>query len=212
MGLNRNSVVQMEQGNFDQAIALAGECLVLSRAQLKDTWSTAWSLSTLAQAATLQGQFEQATAMAQESLALSRQVGAQWSAAIATGVLALLAHEQGEYAGAIRLYQECLAFHQAVPNKWRVAECLEGVARAVVAGSVPESTASLEDAAQLFGAAAALRSTIGAPRPPTAQPAFDCAVGMLREALGSESVDRHWAAGARRTWQEAVALALRVHS
>ena len=210
VGLNRNSVVQMEQGNFDQATALAGECLVLSRAHLKDTWSTAWSLSILAQAATLQGQFEQATIMAEESLALSRQVGAQWSAAIATGILALLAHEQGEHATAIRLYQECLAFHRAVPNKWRIAECLEGVAMALVAGAMAGSTVWLAEAAVLFGAATALRSAIGAPRPPTAQPAFDRAVAMLHGTLGSELTGQHWAAGACRGWQEAVARALTV--
>jgi hypothetical protein len=95
-----------------------------------------------------------------------------------------------------------------VPNKWRIAECLEGVGRALVASTVLGSAARLAEAAQLFGAAAALRAAIGAPRPPTAQPAFDQAIEALRSALGTEMTERIWAAGALLSWQEAVALAL----
>jgi len=122
--------------------------------------------------------------------------------------LALLAHEQGDYPTATRLYQQCLSFHREVPNKWRIAECLEALARTAVAATAPEVRAGLEAAAQLFGAAATLRTAIGAPRPPSAQPAFDHAVLALRGALGPAAMGQAWAAGVSLSWQEAAALAL----
>jgi non-specific serine/threonine protein kinase len=208
VALTRHSVTMTESGDLEQATSLANESLVLSRDVLKDTWSMAWALCNLAQVAAWQGQPERATALAEESLALSRKIGAQWGMAIATSTLALLAHERGHYAEAVRLYQDCLIFHRSVSNKWRVAECLEALARAAVATTTPEAASALAEAARLFGAAEALRATIGAPRPPIAQPAFDQAVDALRGALGAEAMGRIWAAGALLSWQEAVVLAL----
>jgi predicted ATPase/DNA-binding XRE family transcriptional regulator len=208
VALNRNTVAKIEQGDLDQATALATESLALSRELHKDTWSVAWALCNLAQVAIYQGNFERAMVLAEESQALSRQIGAQWSTAIATSTLALLAHEQGDFAGALRLYQECLSFHRAVPNKWRVAECLEAIARALVDGARPGSTSGLEIAAQLYGASNSLRSTIGAPRPPVAEPAYLQAVESLRVVVGSDSMHSFWAIGASLAWQEAAELAL----
>jgi hypothetical protein len=168
----------------------------------------AWALCNLAQIAAWQGQAARARALAEESLALNRKIGAQWGAALATGTLALLAREQGCHAEAVGLYQQCLRFHCSVSNCWRVAECLEALGCLAATAATAEAAGGPALAAQLFGAAEALRARIGAPRPPIAQPAFDRAVAALRGALGEEAGGWFWAAGARLSWQEAVELAL----
>jgi hypothetical protein len=60
----------------------------------------------------------------------------------------------------------------------------------------PGRARGLALAARLFGAAEALRATIGAPRPPIAQPAYDQPVAAIRKALGADASERIWAAGA----------------
>ncbi|HWE60449.1 MAG TPA: tetratricopeptide repeat protein, partial [Chloroflexota bacterium] len=208
VALTRYSTTMMEHGDLEEAAVLAQEGLVLSRDVLKDTWSMAWALCTLAQIAAWQGQGARARALAEESLTLNRKIGAQWGAAIATGTLALLAREQRHYAEAAQLYRECLRFHRSVSNKWRVAECLDALACLAVATATANEPDGLAHAARLFGAAEALRAAIGAHRPPVAQPAFEQAVAALHGALGAEARERSWAAGALLSWQEAVDLAL----
>ena len=66
------------------------------------------------------------------------------------------------------------------------AESLEALAAAF--GPTPK-------AARLFGAAEALRATLGAPVPLVERPGYEQAVTAVRQALGAEAFDAAWRAG-----------------
>ncbi len=69
---------------------------------------------------------------------------------------------QCEYERATALLKESLGLYRDVGDRWRVASVLEGLAE------VACDRSKHERAARLFGAAEALRETIGAPLPPRA--------------------------------------------
>ena len=74
-----------------------------------------------------------------------------------------VAAAHGDFATAGRLYREALALHRALGNRLMVIERLEMLAQlAVTSGAGGEET---RRAAQLWGAAEALRATLGAPLP-----------------------------------------------
>jgi hypothetical protein len=66
-----------------------------------------------------------------------------------------------------------------------------------------------ERAAQLYGAAAALRAATNAVLAPHEAADREQKVGALRESLGAAAFERSWAAGQRMPAGEAVALALK---
>jgi len=124
IALTRHSTALMEQGDLEQAAALAEESLALSRDALKDTWGTAWALCTLAQIAAWQGQTARAMALAEESLALFRELGNRWGSAAALRDLGLVARDRGDLARAGVLLDDSLALGRDLDDRANIAWAL----------------------------------------------------------------------------------------
>jgi tetratricopeptide (TPR) repeat protein len=149
--------------------------------------------------------YARAVALFQESLALVRELGEKRLIAIVLVNLGNSAQAQGHGAQAAAYYAESLTLCQTIGLPWLVAHGLEGMACVV---GVAEAREQREHAAQLFGAAAALREAIGAPLPPAEQARNDQAVAAVRVALGDAVFAAAWEAGRIMPLEQAIALAI----
>jgi hypothetical protein len=109
--------------------------------------------------------------------------------ATALSRLGTVAHEQGDDGRAKALYEESLALRRALGDNHGMAECCEGLARVAVAQQ------HLEYAAQLLGAAAALREVSGAPLAPRERVWYAHEVATVRTGLGEAAFAAAWAMG-----------------
>lgn len=138
-----------------------------------------------------------------ESLLLARELDDKRLIAYALRSLGLVALEQGDAAQAGALVRESLMVVSTLGDTWLIASALESLARAAVATG---SLCALP--VRLWGAAAALRATIGAPLPPYERRWHEPAVAALHAALGAASFADAWAEGQALTREQALALAL----
>ncbi len=99
-----------------------------------------------------------------------------------------IAQRHGDGAQAARLYGEVLAIWSEFGFKQGVAEGLEAL------GAVAADEQQWERAGRVFGAAEALRETIGAALPSVDRADYDGAVAAVRVALG-EAAEASWAEG-----------------
>lgn len=176
------------QGAYSDAAALLEEAIALFRdVGMKQLFAFASSL--LAEVVHAQGEHEQAAALLQGSVTLFRDIGDQFGLAMALHTLGAVVHTQGEVIHATALHEESLALRRALGDRHGIAECLEGLAEGAVAQR------HLGQAAQLLGAAEALRATIGAPLSPREQARVAQHVSMVRAGLGDAAFGAAWVAG-----------------
>jgi hypothetical protein len=109
--------------------------------------------------------------------------------ALVLAELGFVAEQRGDLAAALRTHRDGLAAAQRVGDPRAIALALEGLAGAQ-AGLDPER------AAQLLGAAGALRAAVGAPLPPAERGDVDRIAARLRDLLGAAAYDEHLARGA----------------
>jgi DNA-binding CsgD family transcriptional regulator len=102
--------------------------------------------------------------------------------------LAMIARARGAHQEALTLYAASLPLFLELGEQWSVATCLEGVAEAL-AGL--DRTA----AARMFGAAAALRTMVGAPMLPADLADYERTIAVVRTDLGPEAFAAAWDAG-----------------
>jgi predicted ATPase/DNA-binding SARP family transcriptional activator/class 3 adenylate cyclase len=193
--------VAYEQGDYAEAHSLYEEGLTISR-DGGNKWGIALSVSGLGLIAYEQGDYAKARSLFEESLTIRRELGYTWGIAFSLNHLGLLACVQGDYAGAGSLFEESLAIYRDLGNKQGIAESLESLARLAAQGR------EWERAVRLWGAAAALRDAIGAPRSPLWRAEWERDLGATRAALGEEAFAAVWAAGRALPLEEAVAYAL----
>jgi len=187
------------QGDHDRAGTLFEESLARSR-ELEDGPGIALALNNMGDVARARGDDARATALYTESVQLFRDAGDQHF--IALNNLGHVAHDQGNEDQAEALYQESLTLYRGVGEKLGVASCLEGVAL------VAQAHERFERAVLLHGAAAGLRTAIGAPIPPVDRTTREHTVRALREALGEDAFAAEWAAGQALSLEQAIAVAL----
>jgi hypothetical protein len=111
------------------------------------------------------------------------------------GVVAL---EQGQYERAQQAFAESLL----TATTYMLGTALEGLAGIAVAQGQPER------AARLFGAAAALRTTMGVPILPTNERLYQRHVTLTQDALGADRWTLLWEEGRVMTRDAAVAYGL----
>jgi hypothetical protein len=87
-------------------------------------------------------------------------------------------------------------------GKLGIAEPLESLARLAVQGR------EWDRAARLWGAAAALREALGAPRAPNRRAEGERELGAARAALGESAFAASWAEGQALSLEQAIADAL----
>jgi non-specific serine/threonine protein kinase len=114
----------------------------------------------------------------------------------------MAAHQQGEYSRAVALLAESLRLGRDIGARDLVAEGLESLAWVAAARGQPQR------AAQMGGAAQALREVLGVPLPAEQRAGHDQAVQAMRAALGEEGFAAAWTAGRALPLEDAIAIAL----
>jgi len=196
-------LVALDQGDDERATGLLRESLTLHR-RLGDRRIVAILLTNLGQLANWRGDYAQAVALHQEGLALRRDIGDTRAIPISLSNLGGVAEAQGDYRRAQALYEESLMLFLAMDDQEGIAICLEGMARVIAAealgsGDEPsrdvssqdgwaprDATGALQRAAQLFGAAAAVRERSAAPLPPRERAQHDRHTVDMRAILGDD--------------------------
>jgi len=197
--LNNLGLIAAGQQDWEAARAWATESLGLAR-ELGDDRATALGLGNLGVALASMGAHEAAQARLDDALELTRTLGDSMRVASALANLGTLAVRRGRVDQAAARYRESLEILRSLGARSNVAECIEGFAwLAARAGR-------LDRAMRLAGAAAAMRSALGTPRPHSSGPLVDDWIGEARAALGDAAAA--WEAGWRLSDDEAIGLAL----
>jgi len=197
--LNLLGVIALKQGDYERARTLQEESLALRR-ELGIRRDTAHSLLSLGHIARLQGDEAAAITLYEEALALSRAAEMNWGIAHALLNLGHIRCHQADYAQADALYRQALAYFHERGDKVGMAYVLEGLAGLV--GVQRQS----EAAARLWGAAEALRETIGAPLPPADRVDYDRSVATVRAQGNEADFIRAWEEGRSAPLEEILSV------
>ncbi len=142
--------------------------------------------------------FVRARPLLEESVALYKELGDRWHTALSLSTLARVETVQSNYVAAVSLYKESLALYRQIGNN-NFASVLEGLADVAVRQGQPAL------AAQMWGAAEALRQHIGAPLPPVYRADYERSVAAARTQLGEKAFVAAWAEGRTMTPEQALA-------
>src|SRR5207248_853603 len=162
----------------------------------------AWSAECLWVAALLtlsEGEPERASSLAQESLSIYREMGDPWFSAWSLHLLGRIEIQRDELPAARTYYQQSLELNQQIGEKWMTPFNLEGLAGVVAAQG------ELRWAAQLWGAAEALREAIDVPRLPVDRVGYEQGVATVRAQLGEEAFAIAWQEGRTMSPEQALA-------
>jgi non-specific serine/threonine protein kinase len=162
-----------------------------------------WALNHLGLAALIQGKYERATWLLEKSLLLFRKIGPKhlgvpW----AFQGLGETALAQGDTLLATKHLAEALTLFRDLGDQAGVSWCLAGLAGVAALEEDPER------AAWLWGAAEALRQSIGARHAPAARLTHERLQSEARKQLGEEIFNTKWAEGQAASVEEAVIEAL----
>lgn len=180
------------QGDPTKAYSLLTESLALSR-ELDDKRGIADALVILGYVAFHQGEHARMRSLLEEALALHKAVGDRRGIALGLYGQGWLTLSQGDYVAARGLYEQSLAVLRELGHQWFIALCLEGLACAASAQT------QLRWATRLWGAAEALRETLGAPVAPILSLMYEHIVVGVRAQLGEKVFAAAWAEGRAMT-------------
>lgn len=171
--------------------------------EIGDTWGIAECSQFLGQLSLHQGDAATAHRLLEQSLTIFREIGNRRGIARSLSGLGAVAAIQHDWARARTRYEESLTEAQEANNKVEMASCLEGVAGVVAAGEA--SLANVLWAAQIWGAAEALRERLGAPFPPVERAPYEERVAAARNAIGKRIFSAYWTQGRTMTPEQAIA-------
>ena len=176
------------QGDPATVRSLLEESLTLYR-ELGDTHGLATCFCLSGQLALQQGDAAMARSLVEEGLVLYREIGG-WEEGIGESltVLGKVAAVQGDYTAARAFYGESLTFPGKMDAVW-IASSLEGLAGVVAVQGDPMW------AIRLYGAAEALRESVGTPVPPVERSTYERSVAAARAQLGEKTFATAWAEG-----------------
>jgi non-specific serine/threonine protein kinase len=187
MALNLLGAIARGQGRLDEAVPLLEEAIGHLRL-LGDEARLALATCNLGILAHWRGDPEQATALLEEALARYRRLDDAWGITVVASDLGLVTLDRGDARRAAELFAESCVRWQAVGTKEVLADWLARVA--TFAATIGRAV----DAAVLFGAAVALRETIGYTPESVELARYDRALAGLR-TLGEERLAGELAAG-----------------
>jgi predicted ATPase/DNA-binding winged helix-turn-helix (wHTH) protein len=189
------------RGDGRQAEHVAQESVALFRADGKDRFGQAVSLANLGIVLGL-NRDANAGPVLEESVARCREIGDNWAVALPLRNLGILAFHRGDCERAVGLLCESLAALREERESWFISRSLETLAEVLA------MQGHHQRAARLFGAAEALRETIGASILALYRSDYDAAVSELRDQLGRDQLASAWAEGRAMTMDQAVDYAL----
>lgn len=196
-------IIKVVQGAYEQA----GDYLRQSASRARALGNTALegvALSVLAQAAMGEGDFKRAIDLLDQAGPLLRAPGALMELSVHLDIRAMIPQLQRDYAQTARLLRESLALSWQLRDTGSMVFALEGLAGAMA------GLGQAETAARLFGAAEALRETMGAygRTSGSAHELYEQNVGLARAQLDPAALERAWQQGRAMPLAEVVALAL----
>jgi predicted ATPase/DNA-binding CsgD family transcriptional regulator len=191
-------VLLVSQSDQARVPSLLEECLALSREiGFKEGIAASFWLS--GQVALGRGELVTARSLAEKSVALYKEMGHRHGTAESLSALGKVLVAEGDYAAARTQYEESLVISAELGEKWIIATCLVGL------GEVVAAQQKLAWAAQLWGAAEALRDALGIPIQPVERADYERAVSSARVHLGERAFAAAWAQGRSMTPEQALA-------
>ncbi len=199
--LNELGAVAVGCGRLADARQRFEQSLAIKR-ELGDDWLIANSVGNLGLIAGYQNDYASAYTLQQESLTLSRAMNETGGIAIASGNLGHAAMHLGRLEEAQARQAESLRLFDEIGDKNGLTECLERFAM------LANATANFKRAAQLFGAASALRKETGTSLLPVERAEYDRELRATRAQMDTATFDAEWRAGQMLTLEQAIGLAL----
>jgi non-specific serine/threonine protein kinase len=194
-----------QRGAYPQAAELHEQSLTLRR-RLGDRRNMANALLSLGRVELLRADPARAATLTEEGLSLAREVDDTWSISVGTATLGLLALDAGQLEQARSYLTDALELAWRRGDDRNVTESLFALAAvAAPAGDVRAAT-------RIWGAAEAIRDSIGASPSPTERALEDRYLSGLRHALGTTAFESERRAGAALPREQAVDRALGVGS
>jgi non-specific serine/threonine protein kinase len=191
------------QGDHDRAAMLLEESFELLTALDERFWA-ALVRHSLGVVAYAQDDIGRAAACFDEALQAFHAFDNPWYMSVSLASLGMVARARGDYARAAALYAESLILRwERVGDKTGIAGSIRGLA------SLAALAAHFERAARLYGAAEALRESIGAPASRHHE-LSERAIARTRTGLGEPAFAAAWAAGRELPLPDAVAEACAV--
>jgi len=184
---------------------LINEALTLFR-QFGDSYGMGWALNHLGHVAQLRGDFERAMQLHEESLVPFRKAGGgelQVSFIEAFQSMGQTALAQGDAALALKYFTKSLMESQEFGYRIGTAWCLAGLAGVAALNEKPER------AAWLWGAAEALRQSIGVRDAPASRKTRERLVAEVRSQLDEDVFNAKWDEGQTTSVEQAIAEALK---
>jgi predicted ATPase/transcriptional regulator with XRE-family HTH domain len=180
------------------ATALLEEGLTLSY-EAGFTPMTGWALNHLGHAAQLQGEWKRAKQLHEESLTSFAQIGERHVGTIwANQSLGETALGHNDSTLAMRHFREALEMCLDLGDRAVLAWCLAGLAGVSTLNEDPER------AAWLWGAAEALRQSIGAREAPASRATHERLQAEVRKQLGEAVFNAKWAEGQAASLEQAI--------
>jgi predicted ATPase/class 3 adenylate cyclase len=176
--------------------ALLEEYLTVSQGV---SWCKGMALALMAEVALREGHLDSARALIEEGVAFERETGFRPDLAEALIVFGRVTAAQGDYEAAQAHYEESLALASDIGLKLLLPAGLDCLASTVVAQG------ELSWAARLWGAAQALRGTMGTPLPLVYRAEYERSVAFARTQLGEKAFSAAWAEGCDMTPDQAIA-------
>jgi predicted ATPase/DNA-binding SARP family transcriptional activator len=190
--LNSLGAIAFDRQDFRTAERLFLESLELRR-KLGEKESLFVPLSNLGTLAHARGDYDLARSLFEESLQLQRELQNKASISNSLADLGWTVLCQGERSYAHALFTECLSLSREIGDADGIAYALEGIAGVFSAREASPQAAT--QAARLFGAAEALRETIGAPLSSPEQAQYAPSIRNLRGLLGEPAFGQAWKQG-----------------
>jgi predicted ATPase len=193
----------LEHDEYENARTLYEQSLALHR-RAGNRIEEAATLNNLGVVGRLQQNWDAAIEELTQSLELFRDIGDQ------QGTARCLLNLGGAYLGAGdsekagRLSRESLVLWRELGGKWDIVDCFEDMGSIAAHGDRPDA------AARLYGAADALRDSVGATPSPFEQVLLDQYMDRAKQALGEDGFRNAWDEGHGMSFDDAVEYALSV--
>ena len=191
-------VLFVSQADPARVSPLLEECLMVSReVGYKEGIAAYYCVS--GQLALSQRDLVLARSLAEKSVVLYKEMGHRHGTANSLALLGKVLTLEGNYAAAQTPFEESLAISCELSEQWVAAVCL------VELGEVVAAQRQLAWAAQLWGAAEALRDAFSVPIPLVERADYERSVSAARVHLGERAFAASWAQGRSMTPEQALA-------
>jgi class 3 adenylate cyclase/tetratricopeptide (TPR) repeat protein len=182
--LSNLALVAECEGDLEQARTMNERALAM-REELGDRWAICISQNNLGMIALLQNDFAVAQMRFQESMRLATEIGDRWIVAVGHHNLGNANLGLGAAAEAGDEFLQALQAYEDYGDLWSVALLVEDMVLLALAKD------ELVRAAEMIGAADALRTRLEAPRPPAVAATIEGAMSAVRSRLGDDEATAH---------------------